>query len=105
MTASSSEITQVGRKRLAQVGVSTIRRVPQQVDAFLCQNLRSEAFPYSNRKFVHCRNTRDERDACTGSRCSQIKLISNTRVWNCSYAIGNANCALDGFVGFGLLRG
>ena len=105
MTARRSEIAQVRCNCLAQIGVATIRRVAQQVDAFLCQNLRSEAFPYSHWKFVDCRNTRDQRDACSCGRRSEIKLISNACIRNCSCAIGDANWALDWLVGFRLVRG
>ena len=102
MTARRAEVAQVGCKRLAQIGVATILRVAQKIDAFPCQNLRSQAFPYSYWKFVHCGNTRDKRHTCSCGRCSQIKLISDAFIWNCFCAVREANRALDGLVGFRL---
>src|SRR6516164_11276137 len=104
MTARCSEIAQVSRNCLAQFGVAAIRRIPQQVSSFLCENLRSEAFPYSNRKFIHCRNARDQRDACSCACCPEIKLISHASIWNRSHPLGDANWALDWVVGFRVAR-
>ena len=104
MTTRCSEIAQVCCDCLAQVSVAAIRRIAQQVDAFLRQNLRSEAFPDGYRKFVDCRNARDQRDACSCGRCSEIKLISDARIRNCSHAIRDAKWALDWLVGFRLVR-
>src|SRR5262245_55482405 len=100
MTTRRPEITQVCCTCLAQVSVAAVRRIAQQVDAFLRQNLRSEAFPYSYWKFVDCRNACDQRDACARPRCPEVKLISDTRIRNCSHAIRDAKWALDWLVGF-----
>ena len=102
MTACRSEIAQISRKCLAQVGVAAIRRVAQQVDAFFRQNLRSEALPHSDRKFIYCGNARDQRNPCACARCPEVKLISDASIRNCFHAIGNANGALDRLVGFRL---
>src|SRR4030095_16139116 len=105
MTTRRSEIAQVCCDCLAQVSVAAIRRIAQQVDAFLRQNLRSEAFPDVHRKFVDCRNAGDQRDACVRGRCAEVKLISDARIRNCSHAIRDAKWALDWLVGFRLVRG
>src|SRR5262249_13686323 len=105
VTTRCSEIAQVCCDCPAQVSVAAIRRISQQVDAFLRQNLRSEAFPDSHRKFVDCRNARHQRDAWARARCPEVKLISDARIRNCSHALRDAKWTLDWLVGFRLVRG
>src|SRR6476620_12342002 len=100
-----SKIAQVRCDCLAQVDVAAVRRIAQQVDAFFCQNLSSETFPSSYWKFVDGGNARQQRDAWSRARRSEVKLISNASIRNCSYAIRDANWALDWLVGFRSVRG
>jgi hypothetical protein len=58
MTMRSPEITQVGRDRVAQIGVAAIRAIAQQIRSLLRQDLRAETFPDRNGKFIHRRNAR-----------------------------------------------
>src|SRR5436190_2647749 len=96
MTASRSEIAQISRECLAQVGVAAIRPITQQVGSFFRESLCSKAFPHSYRKFIDCRNTWDKRDARAGACCSKIKLLSDTVVRNCSHPVRNAKGRLRG---------
>src|SRR4029077_18846370 len=105
MTVRCSEIVQVRCDCLAQVCVAAVRRIAQQVDAFFCQNLSSESFPYSYWKFVDGRNARHQQDACAPPRCPEVKLISNASIRNCSCAVRDANWAFDWLVGFRSVRG
>src|SRR4029434_4982970 len=98
MSARCSELGQVRCKCLAQVDVAAIRRISQQVNAFLCQNLSSKAFPYSYRKFVDGRNACHQRDAWSRSRRSEIELIPSALIRNCSCAIRDASWTLDWLV-------
>src|SRR4030095_12487077 len=86
-TARCSEIAQVRCKCLAQVDIAAVRRISQQVNAFLCQNLRSEPFPYSHRKFVDGWNARYQRDAWSSSCRPEVELIPNAFIWDCFYAV------------------
>src|SRR5215475_5027577 len=60
MTARCSEIAQVSRECVAQIRIAAIRRITQQVGAFLRENLCSKPFPYPYWKFIDRRDTRDE---------------------------------------------
>src|SRR5262249_14230370 len=63
MTISAAEVAQVSSDCLPQFDLATARGITQQVRSLLCQNLRSQAFPNSNRKFVHRWQPRDEYNA------------------------------------------
>src|SRR5438094_7292605 len=101
MTARCSEIAQVSGKCVAQVEVAAIRRITQKVGPLLRENLCSKPFPYSYRKFIHRRNTRDERDARASACCPKIKLFSYALVRNCFHPIRNAKGRLSRWMGFG----
>src|SRR5215472_3932663 len=100
MTARRSEIAQVRCKCLPKVDVAAIRRVTQQVNTFFCQNLGSKPFPNSYWKFVDCRDARDQRDAWPCARRSQLELVSDTFIGNCSCAVRDASWALDWLLRF-----
>src|SRR4029453_8240071 len=103
MAASRSEIAQISRECLAQVGVAAIRRITQQVGSFFRENLCSKPFPHSYRKFIDCRNTRDKRDARAGTCCAKIKLLSYPVVRKCSDSIENAKGRLSGRMSYRLV--
>src|SRR5262245_33867439 len=105
MTARCSEIAQVRCKCLPKVDVAAVRRISQQVNAFLRQNLSSKTFPYSYWRFVDSWNARHQRDAWSRAGRPEIELISNAFIRNCSCAVGDASRVLDWFVRFRLVGG
>src|SRR5262245_66489732 len=105
MTTRRSEIAQVRCKCLPEVDIAAIRRIPQQVNAFLCQNLSSKTFPYSYWKFVDGWNARHQRDARSRACRPEVELISNAFIRNCCYAVRDASRTPDWLVGFRLVRG
>src|SRR4029453_7687489 len=105
MTARCSEITQVRCDCLAEVRIAAIRRIAQQVNAFFCQNLRSESLPDGYWKFVDGWDARHQGDARSRPRRTEIELISNACIRNCFYSVRDASWALNWFVDFRSVRG
>src|SRR5437016_11954329 len=62
MTISAAEVAQVSSYCLPQFDLATARGITQQVGSLLRQNLLAQAFPNSNREFIHGRQSRDEYD-------------------------------------------
>src|SRR4026208_2564170 len=95
MTARCSEIAQISRKRVAQIGVAAIRRITQQVGSLLRENLCSKPLPHPYGKFIDRRNARDKRNARASACCSEIKLFSYTLVRKCFHPVSNAHARLS----------
>src|SRR6476469_8057356 len=62
MTIGAAEVAQVSSYCLAQFDLATARGITQQMRSLLGQNLLAQAFPNSNREFIHGRQPGDERD-------------------------------------------
>src|SRR5581483_5490820 len=52
MTIGAAKVAQVSSDCLPQFDLATARRITQQVRSLFCQNLRTQAFPSSNREFI-----------------------------------------------------
>ena len=54
MATRAAEVTQISSDGFAKIDISAARRVLQQVRAFFSENLRSQAFPDLDWKFIQC---------------------------------------------------
>src|SRR3954453_21946985 len=79
MTISAAEVAQVSSYCLPQFDVATARGITQQVRSLFRQNLLTQAFPNSNREFIHGRQAGDERDKW-GAANADIKLLSVAKI-------------------------
>src|SRR5437667_9988798 len=62
MTIGAAEVAQVSSYCLPQFDVATARGITQQVRSLFRQNVLPQAFPNSEREFIHSGQPRDERD-------------------------------------------
>src|SRR5205085_10390428 len=79
MTISAAEVAQVSSYCLPQFDLATARGITQQVGSLLRQNLLAQAYPNSNRAFIHRRQSREE---CDGSRAANpdIELAASAKI-------------------------
>src|SRR3954453_8896389 len=79
MTISAAEVAQVSSYCLPQFDVATARGVTQQVRSLFRQDLLTQAFPNSNREFIHARQPGYERDRW-GAANAHIKLLAPAKI-------------------------
>src|SRR5262245_805195 len=97
MTIRAAEVAQVSSDCLPQFDLATARGITQQVRSLFPQNLRAQAFPNSNWKFIHRRQSCDE---CNARRAANahIELSAPAKVGHFVYSPGDTRgmlCALS----------
>src|SRR5437899_5593506 len=89
MTISAAEVAQVSSYCLPQFDLATARGITQQVRSLFRQNLLAQAFPNTNREFIHGRQPGDERDRWRTAN-TDIKLSAAAKIGHSRDSSGDA---------------
>src|SRR6266496_3627080 len=79
MTIGAAEVAQVSSDCLPQFDLATAGGITQQVRSLFRQNLLAQAFPNTNREFIHGRQPGDERDRWRATN-ADIKLSAAAKI-------------------------
>src|SRR4030095_6822057 len=94
MTIGAAEVAQVSSYCLPQFDLAAAGGITQQVGSLFCQNLLAQAFPNSNREFIHGWQPGDERDRWRAAN-ADIELWAAAKIGHSRHASSDTRRMLD----------
>src|SRR4029453_7576991 len=88
MTIGAAEVAQVSSDCLPQFDLATAGGITQQVRSLFRQHLLAQAFPNSNREFIHGRQTGDERDGWRAAN-ADIEFSAAAKIGHSGHSSGD----------------